>query len=446
MISHLIVSASAQEARRVSDLLSPSEMYSGQNRALLEACYGVANDGQPVDTVTIVSWLRDRGKFEQVGYPYLTEVIGAVPFVGPDRVGAYAATVRRCAQRRQLLKTIQLAEAEIYAGVGDHDAWVQKFAKDVVDQATASARAKKGFVQIKDPMIRMAKRMQAHAKGHTAGIPTGIESLDRLTGGLHDSDLTIVAARPGMGKTSFVVNVIDNISSRTDAEGRPQAGLIFELEMPDEQLAQRLVASRSGVDVAALRNGRVGNRTEDVFRAANEVSKLPIYVDDTSNLTIEDVCSRARGKALDIQREGMRLAVVVVDYLQIMNLNERRNETETAALGRITKGLKSLAKELSCPVVCLSQLNRDLEKRQDKRPQMNDLRSSGAIEQDADVILFLFREDYYAKTNTGIAEIIVAKQRNGQTGTAEALWDGATTTFRSGQPREQDEEFYSHVG
>lgn len=446
VISYVLLHGTAEVALGVADLVQPGEMYSEAHRRVLEACYGVAKAGSVVDVVTVGAWLKDRDRMNQVGgYAYLTEIIDAAPAVSGKAIASYAKTVRQHAQRRKLLETMQRSVAQIYVGVEDHDEFMHGVARQVSDLAIESAKAKKGLEHVKAPILRFAESIKAMAQGASAGIPTGLLSVDRLTGGLHDGDLTFIGARPGMGKTSLVMNAVENITGAVDNEGRVQTALFFSLEMPSEQLAARLIASRSRVSVSALRNGKISReQMPGVWKSAGELAKLPIYVDDTPRLSVDEIAARSKAKAREIRGIGQRLALVVIDYLQIMNLKERGTENESTSIGRVTGALKSLAKELSCPVVCLAQLNRELEKRQDKRPTIPDLRGSGAIEQDADNIIFIYRDGYYAKQESGVAEIIIAKQRNGKTGAAEAYWDGPTCRFTSSEASRQSEE-YEHA-
>lgn len=439
VLSYVFLHGDATRAMAVGDMLRPEEMYSEAHRRIFEAVLATAASGAPVDAVTVAGRLRDTGRFEQAGgAAYITEVIDAAPHVSDDAIRAYAGTVRRHAQMRQLLATMQRACAQIYQGVDEPEAFLGELECAVSAIATSASKRRAGLEPIKDVLVRMAQRMKRQAQGETAGIQTGILSFDRLTGGIHDGDLSIVAGRPGMGKSSLVMNIVDGVSSRVDSEGRRQASLVFSLEMPSEQLAARMVASRARTDVSSMRNGRVGNRIRDVVLATNDLAALPVFVDETPRPTVEDIRAKARAKAAELARDGVRLALVAIDYLQIMNIPMQRGQTEASAIGHVTSTLKGLAKELSCPVVCLSQLNRELEKRQDKRPLMADLRASGAIEQDADNIFFVFREGYYVdKSSSGPAEIIIAKQRNGPTGVAEVHWDGSTCTFTSAADSEE---------
>jgi replicative DNA helicase len=438
---------------RVLEILKAENFYSDANGRIYEAAQELAAVGTPIDIVSVASWLRDRERLAQVGGPsYLAQLADATPAVA--HVAAHARVVKEKWRVRQLIATCQKVAAEGYGDVGV----VQEFIDSAEQAVYELARTPESTTtqRLTDVLKAAFEQINAAAErgDHITGISTGYERFDAKTAGLHDGDLTIVAARPGMGKTSFVLNLAVNVASpRTvnspgpgeegHGEDRQEPGYgvaVFSLEMPREQLATRMVCSEGRVDLGKLRGGRL--QRDDWTRlteAASYLSTLPIWIDDTPALGILELRAKVRRIQAEYNRPATannaarRMGLVVVDYLQLMKGRDGVNSREQE-ISEISRGLKQLAKELKVPVIALSQLNRAVETRttKDKRPQLSDLRESGAIEQDADMICFIYRDEYYNPETTnakGIAELIIAKQRNGPTGKVLVRFASSCTRF-----------------
>jgi replicative DNA helicase len=435
---------------RVLVILKPEHFYSDPNRLIMKAAIALVDEGTPVDIQTVASWLRSREQINHVGGPpYLVQLVDATPSVA--NVQAYAEVVHEKWRLRQLIGTCQRIAAEGYGDVGS----VQEFIDNAEHQVYVLARSEQQTttMQIGSVVKEVFKSIEAAAErgDRITGISTGFERLDGKTAGLHDGDLTIVAARPGMGKTSFVLNMAVNVASpREDlvltADNRkvrqvvPGHGVcVFSLEMPREQLGARMVCAEGGVDLGKVRNGLL--QPEDwrsLTNAASMLSQLPIWIDDTPAISLLELRAKVRRVMAEYNRvpapgqPERRVGLIVIDYLQLMRGRDGLHSREQE-ISEISRGLKQLAKELKVPVIALSQLNRAVETRQDKRPGLHDLRESGAIEQDADNIFFIYRHEYYdPKTDRkGIAEIIIAKQRNGPTGKVWLRFRSACTRFEN---------------
>ncbi|WP_437568505.1 replicative DNA helicase [Sorangium sp. So ce542] len=438
---------------RVLEILKAEHFYSEANSRIYEAAQELASGGTPIDIVSVASWLRDRERLAQVGgAAYLAQLADATPAVA--HVGAHARVVYEKWRVRQLIATCQRVAAEGYGDVGV----VQQFIDGAEQAVYQLARTPQGTST--QPIAQVLKAAfeqitaAAERGDRITGISTGFEKLDAKTAGLHDGDLSIVAARPGMGKTSFVLNLAVNVASpRTvSSPGPDQAGhgierhepgfgaAVFSLEMPREQLATRMVCSEGRVDVGKLRQGFL--QPDDWRRlteAASFLSTLPIWIDDTPAISLLELRAKVRRIQAEYDRppsdgnSGRRVGLVVIDYLQLMKGRDGVSSREQE-ISEISRGLKQLAKELKVAVIALSQLNRAVETRttKDKRPQLSDLRESGAIEQDADNIIFIYRDEYYNPETTnhkGIAELIVAKQRNGPTGKVLTRFTSSCTRF-----------------
>ncbi|MGK3959153.1 replicative DNA helicase [Sorangium sp. So ce118] len=448
---------------RVLEILKAEHFYSEANSRIYEGAQELAAAGTPIDIVSVASWLRDRERLAQVGgAAYLAQLADATPAVA--HVAAHARVVYEKWRVRQLIATCQRVAAEGYGDVGV----VQEFIDGAEQAVYQLARTPQGTST--QPIAQVLKAAfeqitaAAERGDRITGISTGYEKLDAKTAGLHDGDLSIIAARPGMGKTSFVLNLAVNVASpRTvSSPGPDQAGhgierhepgfgaAIFSLEMPREQLATRMVCCEGRVDLGRLRQGFL--QPDDWRRlteAASFLSTLPIWVDDTPAITLLELRAKVRRIQAEYDRppadghSGRRVGLVVIDYLQLMKGRDGVNSREQE-ISEISRGLKQLAKELKVAVIALSQLNRAVETRttKDKRPQLSDLRESGAIEQDADNIMFIYRDEYYNPETTnhkGIAEIIVAKQRNGPTGKVLTRFTASCTRFDNLAPGDYPE-------
>ncbi|HEV8551150.1 MAG TPA: replicative DNA helicase [Polyangiaceae bacterium] len=444
---------------RIQDLLAPEHFYADANRRIFEAVLELKSmSGQPVDIVSVAAWLRDRNRLAQVGgTPYLAQLADATPAVA--HVENHARLIKEKWRMRQLIATCHRVTAEGYAGTEDVQAFIDSAEQAVFDIARVSANS--SMVSAKDAIHKAFDILTETARrgGGVTGIETGFRELDRMCSGLHPGDLYIVAGRPGMGKTAFVMNLAVNVCMPKAAaeEGQdfqapaemPGYGVLFcSLEMPKEQLAARLLASEARVDMAGIRSGRP--QREDwpkLTEAAARLSRLPLWIDDTPALTLLDLRAKIRRLQAEISRgdahvPAQKLGLVAVDYLQLMQ-GRRDAGSREQEISELSRGLKQLAKEMGVPVLALSQLNRAVETRttKDKRPQLSDLRESGAIEQDADAIFFIYREFYYFKENAekrNIAEIIIAKQRNGPTGTFETRYSDSFVRFDNLANQEYD--------
>jgi replicative DNA helicase len=409
---------------QIADRVSEADFYRQDHRLIFRAISALADKGLPRDVVTLSEWLEQRGDLEKAGgLLYLGTLAKDTPSAA--NVKAYADIVRERSILRQLIQTGEEIAADAYAP-GDREI------KQLLDGAESrifriaeqGMAGRSGFQNIKNLLSRAVNRIDElfHKKG-PGGIATGFNEFDKLTTGLQRSDLIIVAGRPSMGKTSFVMNIAENA-----AIGNKLPVAIFSMEMSGEQLAMRMIASLGRIDQQKLRTGELDDSDwPRITSAISMLSGAPIFVDDTPALSPTELRARARR----LKRE-QNLGMIIVDYLQLMSVPENK-ENRVNEISEISRSLKALAKELDIPVIALSQLNRSLEQRPDKRPQMSDLRESGAIEQDADVIVFIYRDEVYNENSNdkGTAEILIRKQRNGPIGMCRLTFLGRYTKFEN---------------
>lgn len=412
----------------VAPILREQHFYSEANRRIYEAVIYLYERGTPVDLVTLANRLRETERMAQVGgSSYLAQILNSTPSIG--NVETHAKLIIEGSQLRTLAMQCRKFAALVYVHKGP--------AKELVDSAgqamfdLALENDQRAFVPIGgEAEIEFRRVASAAERGdRLSGLSTGFYRLDGKLGGLHNGDLTIVAARPGMGKTSFVLDVAQNVAQR---EILPRHGVaVFSCEMPKEQIAMRMMCSRGRVDLGKYRQGFLSDRDwTNLTSATAELRDLPIYVDDSSSPTVLELRGKLRRLMAEKQNQGVKIVLAVVDYIQLMTGHGTNREQEVSSISR---GLKRLAKELRIPVIALSQLNRAVETRgsKDKRPGLADLRESGAIEQDADNIIFIYRDDYYDPDTDkrGVAELNVAKQRNGPTGRTLCRFEAAFTRF-----------------
>lgn len=414
----------------VVPILQPEHFYSDANRRIYEVAVELHAEGKPIDVVTVAGRLRERERLAQVGgSAYLAELVDAVPSVA--HVETYAETIVDKAKLRALCTLCQTVAAEAYGHRGPAAELVEQAERGIFE--LSSQDKNQDFVPIGEPVAEAFDQLMDLAKRgeRMVGQATGFWRLDAKTAGLHDGELTIVAARPGMGKTSLVLDIAQHVAG-LDVE--PLRGVaVFSLEMPKEQLAMRLMCSRASVSLNRLRHGKIsGEEWDRLAMAANDLRALPIFILDKTGLTLSKLRSALRKLIREKKKLGILIRVVAVDYLQLMHGTGKSREEVIAGL---SAGLKEIAKEFRVPVVALAQLNRAPETRggKDKRPQLSDLRESGAVEQDADNVIFVYREDYYDKQTDkkDLAELIVAKQRNGPTGKTLCRFRGAFTRFEN---------------
>ncbi len=404
---------------RVAGFLRPEDFYREAHRTIYQATLDLFERREPADFVLLCDELERRGRLEQIGGPgYLTSLINMVPTA--VNVEFYGHVVERCAVLRRLIS----AGGQI-AGVAydmQHDA---ELAVDKAEQilfGLTQRRRTQEFVPISQVLENYFDQIDHihQNKGKTFGVPSGFKKLDDLTGGLQRSDLIILAARPGMGKTSFALN----IAAHAALKNHITVG-IFSLEMSRDQLVQRLICSEAGIDSHRLRTGYIEDAEwGKIAQAIGELSEAPVYIDDTPGISIMEL----RTKARRLQAEH-DLGFIIVDYLQLMQ--GRSTENRVQEVSDISRGLKALARELNVPVMAASQLSRAVEQRPGNRPQLSDLRESGSIEQDADIVMFIYREEQYDRESArkGIADVIVAKHRNGPLADIELRFFGQQTKF-----------------
>lgn len=409
---------SADAANLVMDRLRSEDFYVPAHQAVYEAIFTLYNSGQPIDAITVADILRRKDELERVGgLGFLTTLSTAVPTAA--NVEYYAAIVSEESVRRRLLA----AGAQIgqLATSTDQDIdWVIDEAEQTVFKV-AERRVGDALQPISsyiDATLEKIEEFETRGGG-MIGLATGFRDLDAKLSGLQGANLIVIASRPGMGKSALAMNIARNVAL---AEGTVA---VFSLEMSQEEIIQRLICATGRIDNTLLRSGRLGqDQWPRVLEAAGKMYKAPIYVDDSSYLTVTDV----RAKCRRLQRKH-GLDLVIIDYLQLMQGRSRENRQQEIA--EISRGLKNLARELNVPIIAISQLNRALEARQDKRPQLGDLRESGAIEQDSDVVIFIYRDEYYNPESDmrGTAELIIAKHRAGSTGRLYMSFAPAFTAF-----------------
>jgi len=412
---------------RVGDLLIDSDFYRYEHRLVYAACGKLINESKAGDVVTVYEELQRQGKGDEVGgLAYLNSLAQYVP--SASNIRRYAEIVRE----RSILRKLVTASDDIATSAFNPQG---KAVDKILDEAEQKifhigeegSRMKQGFQSMESLVVELLDRVQEMADNpnDVTGVPTGFYDLDRMTAGLQKGDLVVLAARPSMGKTAFAINIAEHVALNAEL---PVA--VFSMEMGAAQLAVRIVGSIGRIDQSHLRTGRLTDEewprlTEAIERLRN----VSLHIDETPGLTPSELRANARRLA----RQYGQLGLIVVDYLQLMSGSSSGDENRATELGEISRGLKALAKELQCPVIALSQLNRSVEQRTDKRPMMSDLRESGAIEQDADIIMFIYRDDYYNKDSRepGVAEIIIGKQRNGPTGTVKLAFLKPLTRFES---------------
>lgn len=404
-----------------AESLKEDAFYRDDNRAIYEAILNLYNKAEPVDIITLKDELESMNKFEQVGgYEYLASLPEKVPTTA--NVQKYIKIVEEKAILRNLIKTANEIISLGYSPTEDVEDIMDSAEKKIFD--IMQSKNQKGYTSIKDALVESFSKLEElyNRKQHITGVPTGFGDLDYKTAGLHGSELILVAARPAMGKTAFALNIATNAALRGNV---PVA--VFSLEMSKDQLVNRILCSEAMVDSNKIRTGKVeeGDWVK-LAGAIGPLSESEIYIDDTPGISIMEIRTKCRKLKME-----KNIGLIVIDYLQLIQGNSKRAGSREQEISEISRSLKILAKELDVPVIALSQLSRAVEQRPDHRPMLSDLRESGAIEQDADIVMFIYRDDYYNKESEkkDIAEIIIAKHRGGSTGTVELLWLGSYTKF-----------------
>jgi len=423
VLGGLMLDSNAWDA--VADIVSAADFYRRDHRLIFEAVAEVVERRGPCDAVTVAEHLERKGLAEETGgLAYLGTLARDTPSAA--NVRTYAEIVRERAILRQLIEAGAQISSSVFEGGGrPANELVDEAERRVFEIAERGSRSRAGFQSVREILPATVDRLDAlhQSPGQLTGVTTGFTDLDRMTTGLQPGDLIVIAGRPSMGKTTLAINIAENA-----AVGRKVPAAIFSMEMSSEQLTLRMIASLGRVNQTRLRTGQCSD--EDWSRingAIAQLSEAPLFVDETPALTPTEV--RARARRLKRERG---LGLIVVDYLQLMQVSGTK-ENRATEISEISRGLKALAKELQVPVIALSQLNRSVEQRTEKKPVMSDLRESGAIEQDADVIMMIYREEVYEPNTTrkGIADIIIAKQRNGPVGEVHLTFLGEYTRFEN---------------
>ena len=402
------------------EMLTSDDFYYKQYGILFDAMIELYSKGLPVDLITLQNKLKEKEVPEEISsLSYVKELLDAVPTSA--NIKYYAKIVKDNSMRRRLIRLNEELENECYAGRESVDKVMDMTEKKVFDLLSTRGG---DYVPIRQVVMNALEKIENAAKtsGTVTGIPTGFIDLDYRTAGLQPSDLILIAARPSMGKTAFVLNIAQYVAFHED-----MCTAIFSLEMSKEQLVNRLFSLESRVDAQALRTGNLSDSDwEKLIEGAGTIGNSKLIIDDTPGISIAEMRSKCRKYKLEHD-----LKLIIIDYLQLMSGSGKGSDSRQQEISDISRSLKALARELSVPVIALSQLSRAVEQRPDHRPMLSDLRESGAIEQDADVVMFIYRDDYYNHDSEmkGISEIIIAKQRNGPIGTVNLVWLPQYTKF-----------------
>ena len=416
VLGAVLLSERVHYAFVIEEGLKPEDFYRERHRTIYESMLALYEASEPIDVLTVTEHLRSRGKLEDAGgTAEIDSLSAAVPAVGNLR--RYGAIVKEHSLLRRLLG----ATYEIQAAVAGHEAQPRELVEraERVMLEVAHDDRQKDFQKVGEVLhVEIAKWQALSAEGRSlTGTPSGFSDLDEITGGFQPGNLVIIAARPSMGKSALVTNMAENVA--LDRE-RPRPVALFSLEMSEAELAQRFIASQASIKGDDLRKGRLKDESKwkRVLKVAGEYDSAPLFIDDSSDIGILDVRAKARRLHQQTLADHGGLGLIIVDYLQLLRADSRI-ENRVQQVGEMSRGLKILARELRCPVIALSQLSRGVESRTDKRPMLSDLRESGQIEQDADLVMFIYRDEYYNPETTdrpGEAELIIAKHRNGGLG------------------------------
>ena len=403
------------------EILLQEDFYHKQYGILFDAMIELYSSGQPVDLVTLQNKLKEKDVPQEVSsLEFVGELVRAVPTSA--NVKYYCNIVKENSMKRKLIRVTEEIENECYAGKESLESVLDKTEHDIF--ALLSSRTGGDYVPIRQVVMNALEKIEKASQqdGNVTGIPTGFIDLDYRTAGLQPSDLVLIAARPSMGKTAFVLNIAQYVAFHEN-----MCTAIFSLEMSKEQLVNRLFSLESRVDAQALRTGNLSDADwAKLVEGAGIIGDSELIIDDTPGISISEMRSKCRKYKLEHD-----LKLIIIDYLQLMSGSGRSTDSRQQEISDISRSLKALARELNVPVLALSQLSRAVEQRPDHRPMLSDLRESGAIEQDADVVMFIYRDDYYNKDTElkGISEIIIAKPRNGPIGTVNLAWLPEYTKF-----------------
>ena len=403
------------------EVLKEDAFYREDNKIINQAILNLYSKSEPIDIITLKDELESMGKFEQVGgFEYLASLPDKVPTTA--NVQKYIKIVEEKSVLRNLIKTANEIIELGYNPTEDVEDIMDGAEKKIFD--IMQSKNTKSYTPIKDVLVESFTNLEKlyNQKQHVTGVPTQFYDLDDKTAGLHGSELILVAARPAMGKTAFALNIATNAALRANV---PVA--IFSLEMSKDQLVNRMLCSEAMVDSNKVRTGKLDEEDwTKLAEAIGPLSEAGVYIDDTPGISVMEIRTKCRKLKME-----KNIGLVVIDYLQLISGSNKRNGSREQEISEISRSLKVLAKELNVPVIALSQLSRAVEQRDDHRPMLSDLRESGAIEQDADIVMFLYRDDYYNKESAekDIAEVIIAKQRGGSTGTVKLYWMGNYTKF-----------------
>lgn len=418
VIGALMVNAAAVNI--IADILKPTDFYFENNREIYRSALELFDEGSPIDIVTLSHNLSMKDKLDAVGgVGYLTNLASSISTT--QNVTNYCDIIRDKSVQRQLIIGLDAVTNLAYEGSEKNEYLIERAEQIIYDIAAGRERA--DIEPVGSILMSSYREMVDHSlsKGDLTGVATGFHELDRRTAGLQKSDLILVAGRPGMGKSTFAVNIAEHAAIQNHV-----TTAVFNLEMSKTQLMNRILCSQALVELGKLRLGDLtGEDWMQISEVMDRIASAPLYIDDTPSITVSEI--RAKCKRL---KQSNDLGLVVIDYLQLMT-SSRRTENRQQEIAEISRSLKMLAKELDVPVITLSQLSRASESRSDKRPMLSDLRESGAIEQDADIVMFLYRDEYYNKNteDKNIAECIISKYRSGETGTIKLGWQGKYTKF-----------------
>lgn len=409
------------------EYVTADDFYKKSHRLLFQAMTDLQDNGTAIDTVTVTDYLDNHNQLDDIGGAgYITDLVASTPIA--SNVVYYAKIVQQKSTLRELISTAQSIASRSYTEQDDVEGLVEDAERQIMD--VSENRNQAGFKQIKDVLNQaMAQIDQLYQNDQTiTGLPTGFRDLDKITTGLHEDEMIILAARPAVGKTAFALNIAQNVGTKTD-----KSVAIFSLEMGAEQLVNRMLCSEGSIDANHLRTGQLNEEEwQNLIIAMGSLSKAKIYMDDTPGIRMAEI----RAKCRRLAREQGDLGLIIIDYLQLIEGSGQENRQQEVSA--VSRQLKKLAKELHVPVIALSQLSRGVEQRQDKRPVLSDIRESGSIEQDADIVAFLYRDDYYRDAegdddedqdsgdegddNVGEVEVIIEKNRSGPRGTVKLLF------------------------